>query len=539
MSLNTLPAELTAWIVLYLPELTSAVIPGHQSSTRSNKKGLSRYAGSSIELQHAIECRLFSTLTLTSDDLETFDKLVSETYSQRKALLQEMTFTPVLPTYDDQACARYERPADHKRNNEAYQAAVRRLLTSLRRCDDTKDGSPIHLSLRAPHAPTDLHYRDRETLRAHQRAVAMGERRDLFDQRFAHAYICFDLSDDVSAVTRVEQFVALGDGARYVDPSSIFALLKKLPCVEDLMLQLYDEERKSPELRKRLRIDFAKALCTGQSVVLKKFRLFYQHEAPIDQRFTNADVRGVSDDSGSDDFSIGLGRFLSGCRQLSKVHLGGPICIDEAFFWPPTPSENNDQWANLQELSIHMSSVRPDGGWYLERHPDFALEEPVRTYSAWETDEEDSSDDDDAIYSEPISSSRKGDFFAQDELPPDSYDQHREGLRTGGAYHSCFRTQPNEALERVLAAAAKTAANMPSLRSLSIKLNIDGCPRTNGDSEEFELSYHTRGSRNPDLQTGIPNLQWCVSREWKMSEDLEVLWRRVLGSSGEITYDNW
>jgi hypothetical protein len=80
MSLNTLPAELTAWIVLYLPEPMSTVIPDYQSSAelaRSKKNGLSRYTGSSIGLQHAIECRLFSTLTLTSDDLATFDKLVS------------------------------------------------------------------------------------------------------------------------------------------------------------------------------------------------------------------------------------------------------------------------------------------------------------------------------------------------------------------------------------------------------------------------------------------------------------------------------
>jgi hypothetical protein len=384
-----------------------------------------------------------------------------------------------------------------------------------------------------------MRYRDKETLLAHERAVGMGKRMDLFDRRFAHAYIYFKLSDDVPAVTRVTQFVAYGDGTRYVNPSSIFALLKKLPRVNDLTLQLYDEERKSPELRKRLRIDFAKALCTGQSDVLERLRLYYQHEPPMDQRFTNADVRGGCDDSESDVFSVGLGRFISGSRQLKKVILGGPICIDETFFWPPMRSETNDQWVTLQELSIHMSVVRPDGGWYLEKHPDFALEEVDRIFPAWQTDEEDSSDDDDAIYSEPISSSRKGDSSTQDELPPDSYDQHREGLRTGGAYYSIFRTQPNEALERVLAAAAKAAANMPSLRSLDIGLKFDGCLGTNGDPEEFGLSYHSKGSRNPDLQSRLPILQWDAPREWKMSQEVEALWRKVLGPTGEVTYYSW
>jgi hypothetical protein len=142
----------------------------------------------------------------------------------------------------------------------------------------------------------------------------------------------------------------------------MFTLLRKLPCVNDLTLSLYDMERKSPELRKQLRIDFAKALGSGQSGVLNKLELDYKHETPIDQRFMSADVRGTYDDSENDALSINLNRFLSRCCKPIKVSLGGPICIDEALFWPPISSANNDSWASLQELRIDMSSIRLDGG---------------------------------------------------------------------------------------------------------------------------------------------------------------------------------
>jgi hypothetical protein len=433
MSLNSLPAELTAWITSYLVELppvTSFWTPYCASS----KKGLSRYAGSSIELQHAIERDLFSKLTVTSDDLATFDELVSSC-SRRKASLQELSFSPVLPAYSDSACARYERPADRERNDEAYKTAIEKLFASLPCCDDTKDGGPIQLTLENPYAPTDTCSIDRQTLESREWDVQIGLRKDMFDGRFAHSYVCFNLSDDTPAVKRVTRLVAHGDGPRYVSPSSMFTLLKKLPCVNDLALSLYDKERKLPELRKRLRIDFAKALCTGQSDVLETLSLDYQHRGPIDERFTNFDVRGTCGDLEFDVFSTSLGCFLSGYCKLTKVSLGGPICIDEGIFLPPNPNADNDQWTSLQELSIDMSLVRPDGKWYLEKHPDFPLEEPSRRAEFYEWHD---SDDEDALSESILSDHAVNSTSAQHDVSPDSYDKYGDCLRTGGVFHSYF-----------------------------------------------------------------------------------------------------
>jgi hypothetical protein len=366
------------------------------------------------------------------------------------------------------------------------------------------------LTLDTPRAATDLLSRERATRDAQEWAVEIGKRRDLFNQRFAHCYICFNLSDEIPTVKRVTRFVAHGDGPRYVSPASMFTLLRKLPCVNDLTLSLYDMERKSPELRKQLRIDFAKALGSGQSGVLNKLELDYKHETPIDQRFMSADVRGTCDDSENDALSINLNRFLSRCCKPIKVSLGGPICIDEALFWPPISSANNDSWASLQELRIDMISIRLDGGWYLESHPEFPLEEPSRRSEFYEWHD---FDDEDAISESILSDHAIGSTSTQHDVSPDSYDKYGDCLRTGSAFHSYFRSQPNEALERVLAAAAKAAANMPNLRSLTITMDICPCLRIDEQPEKFELAYGTRGSEK--LETGVraATLDWIAPRE--------------------------
>lgn len=528
MSLNDLPAKLTARVISHLAELEQSPI--------GSRNGLSRHAPVSVNLQHAIERLQFSNLTITSDDIAAFEKLVSRSCSRRRALLQRLTFTPVLPAYGDNACARHERRADGACNDEAFLTAIKGLFIALNACDNVEKASPMRLLLGNPYAPTDPRYRGKETRAAQAFAVEIGNRKDLFDERFAHSYICPELSDDLPAVKRVTQFVVHGDGPRFVAPSSIFSLLKILPCVDDLTLSLYDEERKSPDLRKQLRVDFARALLVGQSGIINKVPLDYRHQGPSDHRFTNADMRDACDGSTHDTFSTSLRQYLSGCRQLTTVNLGGPICIDETFFWF-SAKEVDYQWANLEHLHVDMSMVRPDGGWYFYNHPDFPLDEPTRRdglSGGWD------SDDEAAAYSDSASSDDTDDtFIAQNKLPPDDYDEYLEGSRTGDAYLLYFRTQPNEALERVFAAAAKAVRLMPKLRLLNVNIDVFPCPRTNMEPQPFQLAYEATGSRHLDLELRAAKLEWVAPSEWKMSNELEALWRAVLGPTGIIKYYEW
>ena len=50
------------------------------------------------------------------------------------------------------------------------------------------------------------------------------------------------------------------------------------------------------------------------------------------------------------------------------------------------------RWPDLESLSLEMSSVRPDDGWYLGKHPDVPLGEPVTTGDRAAFDSDDSED---------------------------------------------------------------------------------------------------------------------------------------------------
>ena len=103
-----------------------------------------------------------------------------------------------------------------------------------------------------------------------------------------------------------------------------------------------------------------------------------------------------------------------------------------------------------------------------------------------------------------------------------------------------FRSKPTESLERVLEAAARAATTMPSLRAFSVILWVADCPRNNGE-QPFELGYRATGATHwPDTESLLkPKLRWCAPSDWSISASLEKIWRAVLGSEGELTYDGW
>ena len=120
-------------------------------------------------------------------------------------------------------------------------------------------------------------------------------------------------------------------------------------------------------------------------------------------------------------------------------------------------------------------------------------------------------------------------------------DAHLEALQTGDAYYCSFRTQPTDSLERLLVAAARAATNMPKLRALSVTMGVASCPRTKDKELEFSMIYEAKGTLQGRMMvpSPCPELRWCVPSDWEMNENLEKLWRSVMGSAGEFTYDRW
>lgn len=226
--------------------------------------------------------------------------------------------------------------------------------------------------------------------------------------------------------------------------------------------------------------------------------------------------------STGDTLSLSLNRFVERCPQLKVMRLGGPICIDKSLFWPSEADTGTGGWLSLREMPVRVSVTRPDGGWYLDSDPVVPLEEPSARHYRW-LNESDSEDD--ALETESESSGFSDDsFFAGDVPPPDLYDAHREGLRTGDSYQFSFRSKPNAALEVLLESAARIASVMPNLRVMAVEMAVAGCPRTDDDLESFESRFEAQGI--PHAYTHILNPHsrpdWRVPRQWRMSDTLEA-----------------
>jgi hypothetical protein len=527
MSMKDLPPELTAQVISYLALLET---PNTEPPYVNSKPHISQYACVSSSLQFAIERCLFSYLALKSDDLSTFEALVAHS-TRRRALLQGLSFKPVLPAYDIHACARFEKLYDQQANNEAFATAVKSLYTILHACDAVEGEKPLEIHLDTPFAPSDMSHTEWDEIQSRWRCWDYDDRQEVWSRRYAQSYLRLDEQTDLAASNRITTFSISADGPRYVAPASVCALLKCHNKLESLSLDLQDNERKSPDLRVQLRIEFARCLRDIRCSTLTYLNLSYRYEEPCDQRFVNADVRDIHKGSTHDALSTSLHNLIVRCPKLKTIKLDGSICIDESFFWPQNLILGADEprWPDLQEFWVHLSPVRPDGGWWLDNHSGMPIEEPT----AVDDRRPDSSDDSDS--DDQPDSSR----FPDDSPRPDRYDAYREGLQTGDAYYCAFRTQPTESLERLLVAAARAATNMPNLRTMSVTIPVACCPRTG--QIELSMTYEAKGT--PHWRTKVPSscdtLGWCVPSDWEMNENLEKLWRTVIGPEGEFTYHRW
>jgi hypothetical protein len=234
-----------------------------------------------------------------------------------------------------------------------------------------------------------------------------------------------------------------------------------------------------------------------------------------------------------DAFSLGLHLFISLCPNLVRVSLKGPICVDETLFWLPEPcNDGGGRWPSLKHFHVEINCVRPDGGWYLDEHPDFPREEPSRQYPV-DSDES----DDESIYSDSADEAiPSGD---EDDASADLRNEYKEAVRTGDADILFFRSESTDALERVWVAAARAAGAMPKLCSMSVSMSVSQCPRTEDRSQEFSFYYTAGGYGGTGSTARVPQLEWIAPNGWRMSEELQTLWRKVVGPEDEAKYEYW
>lgn len=132
MSLNDLPAELTAEVIWYLRQLP----PNLCVVSSEDFPKIGGYASISRNFQFEVEQHTFAHLRITSGDLPRFEEAVSQC-PRRLANLTGLVFTPLIQAYDGTK----ERAADYEADSSTFDAAVRRLFTALKVNDH--DARPV------------------------------------------------------------------------------------------------------------------------------------------------------------------------------------------------------------------------------------------------------------------------------------------------------------------------------------------------------------------------------------------------------------
>ena len=116
--------------------------------------------------QYAIEYQTFRKIAVKSTEIENFSRIV---VNHRRQQLRQLELNVILPTYTDEACAKFETEKDKQSNNQVFTKAIKDLLALLRSWHDefqttgNDSDAPIEPSLRLCigdcYSPKDCWYR--------------------------------------------------------------------------------------------------------------------------------------------------------------------------------------------------------------------------------------------------------------------------------------------------------------------------------------------------------------------------------------------
>ena len=532
------------------------------------QKPIAQYATISRAWQWAIENHTFSRLSFSNDELDTVKSIALQSpYEHRRKTLRELLFSIHLPSYDDNACGRFERQADRHINDQAFSKAVAQLFTALEVIDTDDRSGPIDLHLLRCNAAMDPDRRDREKLRADRLATSIGKRQDLFALRYRDSHLQLLDHESLPRLYNVVSLTITGDNERKLAPAIIAWLISRLPNLKVADCSFCDSTRRRPDLRRSLRSQLSEQLTTCEPNRLKKFTMKFVSREPMNSSFDDADIRGSLYPAHTDDLSTALRHFSQNAPWLTHLNLGGPICIGPELFEPISATETGfgHSWQVLETFIVGFSVIRPDGDWYMVRDPQHATESSDNDDGEHATE---SSEDDDGEHAEQeaqvdpeeeegaedlarseASSSgydSSDSFFAMDQLPPDNYgyDDVRRDARLNGdePQTRSFRTEPASELEALFLAAANAASRMPRLRYMAVSLKSRARGRGGYASGQVGFKYMVAGveyASGSRYAVDANRLRWDVPSGWRMSPELESQWTSLLGEEGIIEYDEW
>ena len=199
----------------------------------------------SNQFRTVVERHTFRDLKIKSTELDTFEKLFSDT--RRRACLRELRFGAVLPEYAEKYSARFEREQDRSANNEAFSEAVASLFDILHSWESPTNGTDVHGHVNGhgitfelgAWAPSDPGHRKSEQAVPH----------DLEWRRWRRSFLKILDSNSIKPVHNITNFRARIDPRRYtgeiidvrhVDPASAVSLARKIPNLERIDWSFWD-----------------------------------------------------------------------------------------------------------------------------------------------------------------------------------------------------------------------------------------------------------------------------------------------------------
>ncbi|KAI0202234.1 hypothetical protein F4808DRAFT_422499 [Astrocystis sublimbata] len=299
---------------------------------------LSSYATISPRWQLAVERRLFSSIAITSSELDRFKEMFAT--HRRRMLLHKLCYDALLPAHEERTIWEVESREDHVSNVGALSAAVHAIMSELHDWKET--GTVFEFALDI-YSPLDVGRRPR----------TMGY--GIGNERTGGRFLKLDLEDGtIPTVPQIASFRFPRIIGRSVIPSVITQLLAAMPSVECVDLELLEPSVRKPCLRMGHRALFCRGLDALELAGLRDLKLHFEGGPdPTNHSFR---LREAGKDM-NDQLGQALRQLARSSPLLERLTLSG-------FMVSPALFNGDTIWPNLQRLDITVGIMAPSGEWY-------------------------------------------------------------------------------------------------------------------------------------------------------------------------------
>lgn len=449
------------------------------------------YAAVSRQWQRLAEAHNFAEIRLKSSDLSDFSSIFAD--PRRGTLLRRLEFTVELPTHGDSR-------QDHASNDAATATAIHALFKTISSWDSKQEysnASPLELSL----------------------CIEWSSQIGYFNERrssIARRYLTLQ-NIELPSAKFITSFSLSSSTGRALHPSAVGLLVRSMPLLDRLALEIRDPDNKRSEMRKDHRMAFAAAFNSWELPQLRHLEITQQGLWLSNHSF---ECPNLEDDDSIDLFNEAI--YQLGQRSpLENLVLHQALVSTNLFAGNSTTAlpAYRTTWPYLKTFSIHAQSVAPSGIWYYTGDPGDV--EPGSGSPFFHHDDD-------------LSVSGASDTEPDDDIDGD--------LIVNGARPSHrWRTVPDsEVLGPLLISIANTVRQMPKLQSAAFNIGSDL-----SGALEVELQCVTPGFTfdNPlDSTVYLPSdgraaRVWVgLSNKWELPLDVKAAWKRWLGEDGKLEF---